>query len=127
MPHPHEQKLHEVVNSLTFESFKSFVAARIAGTSKSPPSASPDPPPKVSRNKSRRLIVGLGVPPSNDSSMGLVPAMADAALARRSPGAWTICRSGLVCKAPAPASFVPLRITHVGVDLEADPRSRTPT
>ena len=36
MPHPHEQKLHEVVNSLTSESFKSFVAARTAETSRSP-------------------------------------------------------------------------------------------
>ena len=63
MPHPHEQKLHEVVNSLTSESFRSFVAARIAGTSRSPPSASPDPPPRVSLNRSLRLIDELGVPP----------------------------------------------------------------
>ena len=57
MPHPHEQKLQEVVNSLTSESFRSFVAARIAGTSSSPPSASPAPPPMVSLNSSRRLNV----------------------------------------------------------------------
>src|SRR4029077_12744724 len=62
MPHPHEQKLHEVVNSLTSESFNSFVAARIAGTSRSPPSASPAPPPRVSRKRALRLIVDLGVP-----------------------------------------------------------------
>ena len=60
MPHPHEQKLQEVVNSLTSESFRSCVAARIAGTSRSPPSASPDPPPRVSLNRSLRLIVDLG-------------------------------------------------------------------
>ena len=57
MPQPHEQKLHEVVNSLTSESFKSFVAARIAGTSRSPPTASPAPPPTVSLNRSLRVIV----------------------------------------------------------------------
>ena len=68
MPHPHEQKLHEVVNSLTSESFKSFVAARIAGTSRSPPSASPAPPPRVSLNRSLRLIVDLGVPLSSPGS-----------------------------------------------------------
>src|SRR5580765_521011 len=90
MPHPHEQKLHEVVNSLTSESFKSFVAARIAGTSRSPPSASPASPQRVSLNRSLRLIVNLGVPPpstglserfwigvSNDSSIGLLLAIAD--------------------------------------------------
>src|SRR6185295_5346326 len=63
IPHPHEQKLHEVVNSLTSESFKSFVAARTAETSRSPPSASPAPPPRVSFNRSLRLT-------SRDSSMG---------------------------------------------------------
>src|SRR5687768_12077141 len=57
MPHPHEQKLQEVVNSLTSDSFRSFVAARIAGTSRSPPSASPPPPPRVSLNRSLRLNV----------------------------------------------------------------------
>ena len=56
MPQPHEQKLQEVVNSLTFDSFRSAVAARIARTSRSPPSANPDPPPSVSLNRSRRLI-----------------------------------------------------------------------
>ena len=68
MPHPHEQKLHEVVNSLTSESFKSFVAARTAGTSRSPPSASPAPPPKVSLSRSLRLIADFGV-----ASMALCP------------------------------------------------------
>src|SRR5580765_7365180 len=72
MPHPHEQKLHEVVNSLTCESFRSFVAARIAGTSRSPVSASPAPPPRVTRKRSLRLIVDLGVPiPSTGLSDGL--------------------------------------------------------
>jgi hypothetical protein len=56
MPHPHEQKLQEVVNSLTFDSFMSAVAARMAGTSRSPPTANPEPPPSVSLNRSRRLI-----------------------------------------------------------------------
>ena len=55
MPHPHEQKLHEVVNSLTSESFKSFVAARIAGTSRSPPIANPVPPPTVNFSQSLRF------------------------------------------------------------------------
>ena len=52
-PHLHEQKLQEEVNSLTSESFKSFVAARIAGTSSSPPIANPVPPPTVNFSKSR--------------------------------------------------------------------------
>src|SRR5882672_2104074 len=83
MPHPQEQKLHEVVNSLTSESFNCLVADRIAGTSTSRLSASPPPPPRVSRSRSRRLMVELGVPltsiglaerfrvgASSDSSMG---------------------------------------------------------
>jgi hypothetical protein len=61
MPHPHEQKLHDVVNSLTFDSFRSSVAARMARTSRSPPSANPDPPLRVSLNRSRRLMVDFGV------------------------------------------------------------------
>jgi hypothetical protein len=68
MPQPHEQKLQEVVNSLTSASFKSLVAARMAGTSSSPPTASPAPPPNVSLNRSLRLRVGLGA--FGDSSMG---------------------------------------------------------
>src|SRR6478672_594361 len=55
MPHPHEQKLQEVVNSLTFASFNSFVAAFTAGTSRRPPSASPVPPPMLAFSQSRRL------------------------------------------------------------------------
>jgi hypothetical protein len=39
MPQPHEQKLHEVVNSLTSESFRSFVAACIAGHVEEPADA----------------------------------------------------------------------------------------
>src|SRR6185295_19632163 len=106
MPHPHEQKLQEVVNSLTSESFRSFVAARIAGTSRSPPSASPAPPPKVSFNRSRRLIVGLGVPrpsaglperfrigASRDSSMGFLREIADERLVE-------IVREGIVHHRP---------------------------
>src|SRR4029077_9295478 len=90
MPHPQEQKLHEVVNSLTSESFKFFVAARIAGTSRSPPSASPTPPPTVRLNRSRRLTVTPGVPlpssgpserfrigASSDSSMGFLREFTD--------------------------------------------------
>src|SRR5215213_7883212 len=56
MPHPHEQKLHEVVNSLTSASFRSRVAARIAVTSRRPPTASPAPPAKVSLNSSLRFM-----------------------------------------------------------------------
>src|SRR6516225_2060133 len=45
MPHPHEQKLHEVVNSRTSLSFNCCVAARTEGTSRRPASARPSPPP----------------------------------------------------------------------------------
>src|SRR5580700_5886229 len=41
MPHPHEQKLQEVVNSAISESFHSCVAARTVGTSRKPPTARP--------------------------------------------------------------------------------------
>src|SRR4030095_5934368 len=57
IPQPQEQKLHEVVNSLMFESFRFCVAARIAETSRIPSSASPAPPARVSRSRSRRLTV----------------------------------------------------------------------
>src|SRR5262249_50184516 len=57
IPHPHEQKLQEVVNSLTFESFNSFVAALTAATSISPPIASPTLPPTLALNHSLRPIV----------------------------------------------------------------------
>src|SRR6187399_1392151 len=60
MPHPHEQKLHDVVNSLTSESFMSFVAARTAETSSSPSSARPAPPAKVSFRRSLRVTVLMG-------------------------------------------------------------------
>jgi hypothetical protein len=56
MPHPHEQKLHEVVNSLTFASFNFCVAALTVDRSRRSPSASPAPPPIVNLNQSRRLI-----------------------------------------------------------------------
>src|SRR6188768_3216398 len=68
IPHPHEQKLHEVVNSLTSESFRSCVAARISATSRSPPKARPDPPPTVSLNRSLRLMVELSI--ASPSSVG---------------------------------------------------------
>src|SRR6187401_466149 len=55
MPQPHEQKLHEVVNSLTSESFKVRAAASTAGQSRRPPTASPAPPPIVNFNASLRL------------------------------------------------------------------------
>src|SRR5215472_13983706 len=56
MPHPHEQKLHEVVNSLIFESFSFCVAALIVGTSMRLPRASPTPPPTLALNQSLRVI-----------------------------------------------------------------------
>src|SRR3954469_10508159 len=55
MPQPHEQKLHEGVNSLTSDSFRLAVPACRAGQSRRPPTARPVPPPNVSFNKSRRL------------------------------------------------------------------------
>jgi hypothetical protein len=57
MPHPQEQKLQDVVNSLTFDSLNSRVAACSAATSSSPWSASPAPPPMVAFNQSLRLVV----------------------------------------------------------------------
>src|SRR5215472_3205422 len=44
MPHPHEQKLQDVVNSLTSESLRDRVLARTAGTSMGPLKASPAQP-----------------------------------------------------------------------------------
>jgi hypothetical protein len=62
MPHPHEQKLHEVVNSLTFASFKFCVAARTVDTSMSPLSASPAPPPAPNLNNClREMFVDVRV------------------------------------------------------------------
>src|SRR5215469_6028031 len=54
MPHPHEQKLHDVVNSLTWESFKFSVLARTAGRSIRLLSASPAQPPALLLNHSLR-------------------------------------------------------------------------
>ena len=50
MPQPHEQKLQEVVNSLTSESFNFWVFARTAATSTRPPSATPAQPPAAVRD-----------------------------------------------------------------------------
>ena len=55
IPQPQEQKLHEVVNSLTSESFIALVAARAAGTSTRPARVSPPAPRKPSPRRSRRL------------------------------------------------------------------------
>src|SRR5580692_6139154 len=55
MPHPHEQKLQEVVNSLTSESFSICVLARTASTSTKAPSASPAQPPAAVLNQSLRV------------------------------------------------------------------------
>src|SRR5215471_374559 len=55
MPHPHEQKLHDVVNSATFASLSCSVAAATAGMSTMPESARPTPPPTVTFSQSRRL------------------------------------------------------------------------
>src|SRR6516162_8655779 len=57
IPHPHEQKLHEVVNSLTLASFNSCAAALTLDRSMSPSSASPTLPPSVAFSKSLRLMV----------------------------------------------------------------------
>ena len=55
MPQPHEQKLQEVVNSLTFESFSICVLARTASTSTKALSASPAQPPAAVLNHSLRV------------------------------------------------------------------------
>jgi hypothetical protein len=54
MPQPHEQKLQDVVNSLTSESFSFLVSARAAGKSIKVPSAKPAQPPAVVLNHSLR-------------------------------------------------------------------------
>src|SRR5690242_2312945 len=64
IPHPHEQKLHEVVNSLTSESFISRAAAFIAGQSTSPASGNPDAPPTDSFRNARRLTPASSERPS---------------------------------------------------------------
>src|SRR6516162_10337651 len=58
MPQPHEQKLHEVVNSVTRESFRFCVAALIVGRSMRLARASPMPPPTLALHQSLRLIAG---------------------------------------------------------------------
>src|SRR5271156_6064655 len=55
MPQPQEQKLQEVVNSLTSESFNFCVLARTASTSTRAPSASPAQPPAAVLNHSLRV------------------------------------------------------------------------
>src|SRR5688500_3914706 len=55
MPQPHEQKLQEVVNSLTFDSLNVFEAAWTVCTSRSPLTASPAPAPMLTFSQSRRL------------------------------------------------------------------------
>jgi hypothetical protein len=54
MPQPHEQKLQDVVNSLTSESFSFLVSALTAGKSIKVPSAKPAQPPAVVLNHSLR-------------------------------------------------------------------------
>src|SRR5690242_13601183 len=73
MPQPHEQKLHEVVNSLTSESFRSLVAARTAETSTSPSRARPAAVQKVSLKRSRRLMVPGAPIPSTGLAGGFRP------------------------------------------------------
>src|SRR5262245_37983703 len=62
MPHPHEQKLQEVVNSLTFDSLNVCAAAFTAATSSTPSSARPRLPPAAAFNQSRRLTVTFRSP-----------------------------------------------------------------
>ena len=73
MPHPQEQKLHEVVTSVTLASLTSFVAARTAVTSITPSSASPTEPPAASCSQRRRLTMALSrLPPQVFGSSGSV-------------------------------------------------------
>src|SRR4029077_4614732 len=58
MPQPQEQKLQEVVNSLTSESFNFCVLARTAATSTTPLSANPAQPPAALLNHSLRVTAG---------------------------------------------------------------------
>jgi hypothetical protein len=55
MPHPHEQKLQEVVYSFTCDSFSFFEAALTVGMSRIPLTANPAPAPSVNFNMSLRL------------------------------------------------------------------------
>jgi hypothetical protein len=94
MPHPHEQKLHEVVNSLTSESFKSFVAARIAGTSMSPPrepgataDADFQPVPAIERLAEGRCPFSTALPFENGAPKSKdVPQKFPAMVVKRSRG-----------------------------------------
>src|SRR5215469_11599978 len=65
IPHPHEQKLQDVVNSRTSESFNFCLAALTAGTSMRLPRASPTPPPTLALNQSLRLSDGRPFPTSS--------------------------------------------------------------
>ena len=71
MPHPQEQKLQEVVTSVTLASFTSLVAARTAATSITPSSARPTEPPAASCSQRRRLNGALS-PPEVLGSSGTV-------------------------------------------------------
>src|SRR5215467_6415492 len=62
MPHPQEQKLHEVVNSWIWESFRSFAAALTSAAFRTPSRARPAPPQRVSLSRSRRLTEGARPP-----------------------------------------------------------------
>src|SRR5277367_2658269 len=55
IPQPQEQKLQEVVNSVTSESFNFCVLARTASTSTRAPSASPAQPPAATLNHCLRV------------------------------------------------------------------------
>ena len=57
MPQPQEQKLQDVVASVTLASFTSLVAARTSATSITPSSARPTEPPAASCSQRLRLNV----------------------------------------------------------------------
>src|ERR1700756_3573098 len=59
MPHPHEQKLHDVVNSFTFARLRFLLAALTFCTSTRSLIASPAPPAAATLNHSLRLT-GIG-------------------------------------------------------------------
>jgi len=59
MPHPQEQKLQDVVISVTLASFTSLVAARTAATSITPSSARPTVPPAAICSQRRRLNIPI--------------------------------------------------------------------
>src|SRR4051794_31964617 len=74
MPHPHEQKLHEVVNSAISVSFMVRAAASSAGQWSNPPTARPAPPPTVIFSASLRLkrlsLDALTSPPGSPARAG---------------------------------------------------------